>query len=118
MSAGISPVIGARVTPSIPCPVATATRPVRSHPTFGTPSGLQGRSPDQLRTTFASRVLGIMSEARSPRAPHVANDSLAHAPGTIRTCGLCLRRAALYPLSYGRGSRAESGLAAGHSLER
>jgi len=24
------------------------------------------------------------------------------APGRIRTCGLCLRRAALYPLSYGR----------------
>ena len=27
----------------------------------------------------------------------------AHAPGKIRTCDLCLRRAALYPLSYGRG---------------
>ena len=27
----------------------------------------------------------------------------AYAPGTIRTCDLCLRRAALYPLSYGRG---------------
>ena len=25
-----------------------------------------------------------------------------HAPGKIRTCDLCLRRAALYPLSYGR----------------
>ena len=25
------------------------------------------------------------------------------APGKIRTCDLCLRRAALYPLSYGRG---------------
>jgi hypothetical protein len=25
-----------------------------------------------------------------------------YAPGKIRTCGLCLRRAALYPLSYGR----------------
>ena len=24
------------------------------------------------------------------------------APGKIRTCGLCLRRAALYPLSYER----------------
>ena len=28
----------------------------------------------------------------------------SHAPGKIRTCDLCLRRAALYPLSYGRGS--------------
>ena len=28
--------------------------------------------------------------------------SRGHAPGKIRTCDLCLRRAALYPLSYGR----------------
>ena len=28
---------------------------------------------------------------------------VGYAPGTIRTCDLCLRRAALYPLSYGRG---------------
>ena len=28
-----------------------------------------------------------------------------HAPGRIRTCGLALRRRALYPLSYGRGER-------------
>ena len=27
---------------------------------------------------------------------------LLHAPGRIRTCDFCLRRAALYPLSYGR----------------
>jgi hypothetical protein len=27
---------------------------------------------------------------------------LPNAPGMIRTCDLCLRRAALYPLSYGR----------------
>jgi hypothetical protein len=30
---------------------------------------------------------------------------LSHAPGKIRTCDLCLRRAALYPLSYGRSGR-------------
>src|SRR6185312_9704554 len=29
-----------------------------------------------------------------------------HAPGRIRTCGLALRRRALYPLSYGRGGGA------------
>ena len=29
-----------------------------------------------------------------------------HAPGRIRTCGLALRRRALYPLSYGRGDEA------------
>ena len=32
-----------------------------------------------------------------------------HAPGTIRTCDLSLRRAALYPLSYGRGKGECSG---------
>ena len=37
---------------------------------------------------------------------------LSHAPGTIRTCGLCLRRAALYPLSYGRILQAGSDVAA------
>src|SRR5439155_7144989 len=30
---------------------------------------------------------------------------LSDAPGKIRTCDLCLRRAALYPLSYGRSGR-------------
>ena len=34
--------------------------------------------------------------------PGAAQAWLGHAPGTIRTCDLCLRRAALYPLSYGR----------------
>jgi hypothetical protein len=29
---------------------------------------------------------------------------LRDAPGKIRTCDLCLRRAALYPLSYGRAA--------------
>ena len=31
-----------------------------------------------------------------------------HAPGRIRTCGLALRRRALYPLSYGRGETASA----------
>jgi hypothetical protein len=44
---------------------------------------------------------------------------LSHAPGTIRTCDLCLRRAALYPLSYGRESRqSTSGLPGGLSGRR
>ena len=33
-------------------------------------------------------------------------DVVGDAPGTNRTCDLCLRRAALYPLSYGRAARA------------
>jgi hypothetical protein len=32
----------------------------------------------------------------------VAGDDHDHAPGRIRTSDFCLRRAALYPLSYGR----------------
>jgi hypothetical protein len=39
-----------------------------------------------------------------------ANRRKRSAPGMIRTCDLCLRRAALYPLSYGRGG---SSVAAG-----
>ena len=45
---------------------------------------------------------------RSPKlfaATRMATRVAADAPGTIRTCDLCLRRAALYPLSYGRGNR-------------
>jgi hypothetical protein len=34
----------------------------------------------------------------------VAVRRAGHAPGRIRTCGLALRRRALYPLSYGRGN--------------
>ena len=40
---------------------------------------------------------------RLPLVPDSAFPDSGSAPGTIRTCDLCLRRAALYPLSYGRG---------------
>ena len=44
---------------------------------------------------------------------------LSHAPGTIRTCDLCLRRAALYPLSYGReGSDSVAALSCGEAGAR
>ena len=36
-------------------------------------------------------------------APELVDQDPRNAPGKIRTCDLCLRRAALYPLSYGRG---------------
>ena len=41
----------------------------------------------------------VTGGAGSPREPPTSSGD---APGTIRTCDLCLRRAALYPLSYGR----------------
>jgi hypothetical protein len=44
------------------------------------------------------KLVSPMKRAFRPRP-----ESNASAPGTIRTCDLCLRRAALYPLSYGRG---------------
>ena len=51
------------------------------------------------------RALGVSSAAiadpRKDENPVLAGFSL-DAPGMIRTCDLCLRRAALYPLSYGR----------------
>ncbi len=34
----------------------------------------------------------------------MSGPSLLDAPGTTRTSDLCLRRAALYPLSYGRAA--------------
>ena len=41
-------------------------------------------------------------------AVFVTRAELSHAPGKIRTCDLCLRRAALYPLSYGRSRTQQS----------
>jgi hypothetical protein len=41
---------------------------------------------------------------RSNRTPGFAG-LFRSAPGRIRTCGLLLRRQALYPLSYGRECR-------------
>ena len=48
---------------------------------------------------LAARQTHVNDE--SPELPGLSR----HAPGMIRTCDLCLRRAALYPLSYGRGER-------------
>jgi hypothetical protein len=60
-------------------------------------------------------VLGLSVSASAGHGPQKvalrarlsADEKLRHdanAPGMIRTCDLCLRRAALYPLSYGRGA--------------
>src|SRR4051794_8237109 len=46
---------------------------------------------------------GVDRRQRPPWSSNVAAKSTAsNAPGMNRTCDLCLRRAALYPLSYGR----------------
>src|SRR6266487_2158214 len=57
----------------------------------------------------ADAVLRVVAEAWLPfddEAGRVCSRRLdaggVSAPGMIRTCDLCLRRAALYPLSYGR----------------
>ncbi len=54
---------------------------------------------ESRRHRFAARASPPPSETM--KAPH-SRGFLTSAPGKIRTCGLCLRRAALYPLSYGR----------------
>ena len=45
--------------------------------------------------TVAAPLVGSIVRGRHADAPF-------YAPGRIRTCGLALRRRALYPLSYGR----------------
>jgi hypothetical protein len=54
---------------------------------------------------LAARNRRRVSNARqltNDKAPRLGG-FLLDAPGRIRTCGLLLRRQALYPLSYGRG---------------
>ena len=46
---------------------------------------------------------GRKSSPELARVGAVGVRRAGHAPGRIRTCGLALRRRALYPLSYGRG---------------
>jgi hypothetical protein len=53
------------------------------------------------------RPVGPRATGERPSAGRCRLDSAltggkGHAPGRIRTCDFCLRRAALYPLSYGR----------------
>ena len=48
---------------------------------------------------------GRLSRRYEPLDRLPASLRFCHAPGKIRTCDLCLRRAALYPLSYGRSGR-------------
>ena len=63
----------------------------------------------QLSSKFALVAAGLVARrGRTPQkprsAPLRASLPTSDAPGTIRTCDLCLRRAALYPLSYGRAA--------------
>ena len=66
--------------------------------------------------SFESRWCPTPAQLRQLQADAAGHSKMAwlsDAPGTIRTCGLCLRRAALYPLSYGRGTGSLPGLAGG-----
>src|SRR5207247_10990435 len=67
------------------------------------------KSSQPLRETDSSRSPdSLPAEWANPNTARTGSDRafvfarLRHAPGKIRTCDLCLRRAALYPLSYGR----------------
>ena len=80
----------------------------------GSSSGLRKSRSPRRRNTQHRREAGLcpasLTIARGSKRerleiimPRVARRiSRRSAPGKIRTCDLCLRRAALYPLSYGR----------------
>ena len=57
-----------------------------------------------LVSSTAQAMSFIDAAATAATAHHVATPR-TNAPGKNRTCDLCLRRAALYPLSYGRSGR-------------
>src|SRR6478735_6262955 len=81
--------------PAAPCSPSTS-RSCGSSP--------QGSGSNSVRASVTSGEYEPSTEARGETwFPHV------DAPGTIRTCGLSLRRAALYPLSYGRAKGECSG---------
>src|SRR5207344_63661 len=64
-------------------------------------------SPHSLDASEVSPTTGSLWTAAARNARRT--QARGNAPGKIRTCGLCLRRAALYPLSYGRGTTQSSG---------
>ena len=75
------------------------------------PRSPRGRASPQLahqprvrRECGLPPVLAHPAQRGFPRA-NLGFACAENAPGKIRTCDLCLRRAALYPLSYGRGDR-------------
>ena len=77
-------------------------------------SGRGGRQRTTAGIPLPERTLGRRITRRAERLARASRD----APGKIRTCDLCLRRAALYPLSYGRGEGKSSCLTARSSRRR
>ena len=73
-----------------------------------TDAQLEARREDGLCPASLITATRTKDSARKHHGPRSAAASRGHAPGKIRTCDLCLRRAALYPLSYGRPEAASS----------
>ena len=90
---------GATSPPSRPARWRSGTAPVAS------PSSREGCARRRDPRRQPRRDLPVLLFARGSTTVRVS------APGRIRTCDFCLRRAALYPLSYGRGG---GGAASGH----
>src|SRR6185312_14257206 len=72
-------------------------------PRPGRPRLRTGRQPARMARRRTPRR-GDDVAAESPAAGRARVRESSSAPGKIRTCDLSLRRRALYPLSYGRGS--------------
>ena len=104
----------ARSRSSATCAERRRSRPDRGRPLRARPRGLPRRRhepPAERRGRGGGRQLAARG---NPCCGSSASRRLANrrgAPGKIRTCDLCLRRAALYPLSYGRGEGKSSDLA-------
>ena len=60
------------------------------------------RPPTRALASRPTTVAALSATDRRGGVPLLERHS-GYAPGRIRTCDFCLRRAALYPLSYGRG---------------
>ena len=107
---GLLPGPGADRAPPVPrarptggCGCSSSRPTMRRRPTPSSARREGGRPDDELGPEgWRSDTCGRGGGRRRPRGGGTARES---APGKIRTCDLCLRRAALYPLSYGRQRR-------------
>ena len=69
---------------------------------------IRNRETPHLGVKLGCLLIGTDSSDSNGVRRRIAEEWRGDAPGTIRTCDLCLRRAALYPLSYGRSEPAQS----------
>ena len=102
MDGPAKPEPGASATPRSSSTARGRECAVERAASIGTTYRRQARSPARRRPALRRRERVREPPPLSDEAPRL-RAVRRNAPGKIRTCDLCLRRAALYPLSYGRG---------------